>query len=233
MIRCCATSRSGFPTIHGGTWLNSIVTLNGPAPLETAARSLARVGSEEAAWLAQYSENNRMPGVGELLSTEAVMRYRARAREQRTRAGRIKAAILVYAYALESDHPDRATERGAPRADFGEMANLWATRPHSTSGAKPITGSSKPTSPSGRARSVVSIRRCCPPPKWTRSTTRCSTTTSARSRRPPRHRRNRLWRSCTPHHHRLPAELASRDSQTNPTRMQWLRTYYGVTIHYK
>jgi len=114
----------GFLTIHGGTWLNSIVTLNGPAPLQTAARSLARVGSGEAAWLARYAENNRMPGVRELLSTEAVIRYRARAREQRTRAGRIKAAILVYAYALENDHPDRASgARGAARG-FGEIANL-------------------------------------------------------------------------------------------------------------
>ena len=114
----------GLLTIHGGTRLNSIVTLKGPAPLETAARSLARVGSEEAAWLAQYAENNHMPGVRELLSTEAVIRYRARAREQRTRAGRIKAAILVYAYALEKDYPDRVFgARGAARG-FGEMANL-------------------------------------------------------------------------------------------------------------
>ena len=82
------------------------------------------MGSEQADWLAQYAENNRMPGVRELLSTEAVIRYRARAREQRTRAGRIKAAILVYAYALEKDYPDRVFgARGAARG-FGEMANL-------------------------------------------------------------------------------------------------------------
>lgn len=114
----------GLLIIHGGTWLNSIVTLNGPAPLVTAARSLARVGSEQADWLARHAENNRMPGVRELLSTKAVTRYRARAREQRTRAGRVEAAILVYAYALENDHPDRARgARGAARG-FGEIANL-------------------------------------------------------------------------------------------------------------
>ncbi len=114
----------GFLTIHGGTWLNSIVTLKGPAPLETAARNLSRVGSEEAAWLAQYSENNRMPGVGEMLSSEAVLRNRARARQQRTRAGRIEAAILVYAYALESDHPDRAIGARSAVRSFGALANL-------------------------------------------------------------------------------------------------------------
>ncbi len=114
----------GFLTIHGGTWLNSIVTLKGPVPLETAARSLARVGSQEAAWLARYAENNRMPGVRELLSTEAVMRYRARACDQRARAGRIKAAILVYAYALEKDHPDRASGARGTARGFGEIANL-------------------------------------------------------------------------------------------------------------
>jgi len=114
----------GFLTIHGGTWLNSIVTLKGPAPLETAARSLARISSQEAAWLALYAENNSMPSIRELLSAEAVKSYRARAREQRTRAGRIKAAILIYAYALEKDQPNRASgARGAARG-FGEIANL-------------------------------------------------------------------------------------------------------------
>lgn len=114
----------GFLTIHGGTWLNSVVTLNAPAPLDTAARTLARIGSEEAAWLALHAENNRMPGLQDLLSAASVTRYRARARAQRTRAGRIQAAILVYAYALENHHPDLARgARGAAR-DFGEMANL-------------------------------------------------------------------------------------------------------------
>jgi hypothetical protein len=114
----------GLLTIHGGTWLNSIVTLNGPAPLGEAARNLARVGSQEAAWLAEYSRNNRMPRLGGLLSTEAVQRYRARAREQRTRAGRIEAAILAYAYAQEKDHPDEARGARGAAGGFGEMANL-------------------------------------------------------------------------------------------------------------
>ncbi len=114
----------GFLTVHGGTWLNSIVTLNGPPPLETAARTVARVGSQEGGWLAKYSENNRMPGVGELLSVEATKRYRARAREQRTRTGRIQAAVLVYAYALEKDYPDYARGARGAAGGFGEIANL-------------------------------------------------------------------------------------------------------------
>jgi hypothetical protein len=113
-----------FLTVHGGTSLNSIVTLTGPAQPEEAARNLARIGSQEAAWLAKYSENNRMPSLRELLSTEAVMRYRARAREQRTRAGRIKAVILAYAYALETDYPDRARGARGAANGFGELANL-------------------------------------------------------------------------------------------------------------
>ena len=114
----------GFLTIHGGTWLNSIITLRGPAPLETAARCLARVGAEEAAWLALHAENNTMPSINELLSAEAVKRYRARAREQRTRAGRIKVAILIYAYALEKDGENRAREARGTARGFGEIANL-------------------------------------------------------------------------------------------------------------
>lgn len=117
-------ANAGFLRIHGGTSLNSIVTLSGPAPLEAAARSLARTVAPEAQWLAEYSTNNRMPTVGEMLSTEAVVRYRSRAREQRTRAGRIKAAILVYAYALEKDFPDYADGARGAADGYGEIANL-------------------------------------------------------------------------------------------------------------
>jgi hypothetical protein len=113
-----------YLTIHGGTSLNSIVTLNRPAPLETAARNLARIGAEEADWLSKHSKNNRMPTLGELLSAEAVRRYRARAREQRTRAGRLKTAILLYAYALEREHPDTARAVRNAADGFGELANL-------------------------------------------------------------------------------------------------------------
>ena len=65
-----------------------------------------------------------MPGVGELLSVEATKRYRARAREQRTRMGRIQAAVLVYAYALEKDYPDYARGARGAAGGFGEIANL-------------------------------------------------------------------------------------------------------------
>ena len=115
---------AGFLTIHGGTALNSIVTLNSPAELETAARNLARIGAQDAEWLARNSVNNRMPSARELISTEAVASHRIQAREQRTRAGRIEAAILIYAYALEKDHADMARGARGAADDFGEMANL-------------------------------------------------------------------------------------------------------------
>jgi len=115
---------AGFVTIHGGTSLNSIVTLDAPAALADAARNLAGTATREAQWLSEFSQNNRMPGIGEMLSAEAVARRRLQAREQRTRAGRIEAAILIYAYALEKDHRDRAEgARGAARG-YGEIANL-------------------------------------------------------------------------------------------------------------
>ncbi|MCU0247722.1 MAG: hypothetical protein MUC42_14200, partial [Bryobacter sp.] len=111
-------------TVHGGSDRNSIVTLREPPPLEAAAREFARVGAVEAEWLARFAKNNRMPGVAELLSVEAIAKSRARSREQRTRAGRIKAAALVYAYALEKDHRDRAERARSLAGGFGEMANL-------------------------------------------------------------------------------------------------------------
>jgi hypothetical protein len=114
---------AGLLSIHGGTPVNSIATLNGPASLDVAARNLVRIGVQEADWLAKYSENNSMPNARELLSTEVLMRYRARGREQRTRVGRIEAAILVYAYALEKDYPDYARGLRDAADDFGELAN--------------------------------------------------------------------------------------------------------------
>ena len=115
---------SSFLTIHGGSALNSIVTLDRPASVAAAARIVARTGAVEAGWLGQYSENNRMPGVKELLSAASAQRYLSRAHEQRTRAGRIKAAILIYAYALEREHPDLAPGVRDAADGFGEVANL-------------------------------------------------------------------------------------------------------------
>ena len=53
-----------------------------------------------------------------------LVRYRNQARAQRTRAGRIKAAILVYAYALEPLYPDKAMGARGTARGFGELANL-------------------------------------------------------------------------------------------------------------
>jgi hypothetical protein len=115
---------SGWIRVHGGSKLTSIVTLPPARSLEEVTPVLATLISEEAAWLHNHAVNNRFPPLGELFSPAAIEAYRGRRNEQRTHAGRISAAVLIYAYALEKDHASFAAGvRGSVRG-WGSIANF-------------------------------------------------------------------------------------------------------------
>ncbi|MCW5979089.1 MAG: hypothetical protein KIT09_13495 [Bryobacteraceae bacterium] len=115
---------AGWIRVHGGSALTSIATLPAPAPLEAVAAPLAEVISEEAAWLHDHAFNNRFPPLGEVFSPAAIARYRERRAVQRTHAGRIQSAVLIYAHALEPSRPDIALGvRGSVRG-WGSVANF-------------------------------------------------------------------------------------------------------------
>jgi len=113
----------GLVTIHGGSAITSIVTLK-PAPLEAVVPVVARMISEEAAWLSANAKNN-VPAPWEVVRSPAALAEWRRARVvQRGRAGRLQLAMALYAYALESTAPQTARgARGAVRG-FGSMASF-------------------------------------------------------------------------------------------------------------
>jgi hypothetical protein len=115
---------AGWLKLHGGSALTSVATLGEPQAPPKVAPVLAQLISEEAAWLARHAFNNRFPPLRVALSPQALASWRARRAEQRTHAGRISAAVLVYAYALEASKPEIAAGvRRSVRA-WGSVANF-------------------------------------------------------------------------------------------------------------
>ncbi len=116
--------QAGWAAVHGGSAQTAIVTLAAPAPLEEAAAVAAGILSEESQWLARNAVNNRMPPSADLFDFNRIAQRRRRMAVQRAHAGRIQAAVLVYACALESADPERARRaREAARA-WGAIANF-------------------------------------------------------------------------------------------------------------
>jgi hypothetical protein len=60
--------------------------------------------------MADHAVNNTLEPIMEVLSAEGITVRRTRLLEQRIHAGRIAVAHLILAYALETDHPERAEE---------------------------------------------------------------------------------------------------------------------------
>lgn len=116
--------KRGLVKVHGGSALSSVVTLPAPLPVEWTAPIVAKIMSEEASWLAANAVNNELAPRREIFSRSAIEARRLRTAEQRSRAGRIEVAVLVYAYSLErAGDPHALGTRGAARG-FGNLANF-------------------------------------------------------------------------------------------------------------
>lgn len=115
---------AGWLRVHGGSALTSVVTLGEPPAPQAAAPVLAELISEQAAWLARHAFNNRFPPFSAVLSPAALADWRARRAEQRAHAGRIVAAVLVYAYALEASRPEIAAGVRRSARAWGSVANF-------------------------------------------------------------------------------------------------------------
>jgi hypothetical protein len=116
--------RRGWVTVHGGSAITSVVTLKPAAPLEAVVPVVAPIISEEASWLSANARNNVSAPWSVLRSTAALAEWRRALAIQRTHAGRLQTAVVLYAYALESTAPPLARGmRGAVRG-FGSLANF-------------------------------------------------------------------------------------------------------------
>jgi len=117
-------ARAGWLRVHDGSALTSVVSLGELQPPQGVAPVLAELISEEAAWLARHAFNNRFPPLGVALSPKALAELRARRAEQRTHAGRISAAVLVYANAVEASRPEIAAGLRRSVRAWGSVANF-------------------------------------------------------------------------------------------------------------
>jgi hypothetical protein len=113
----------GLVQVHGGGLL-SVVTLPRAAQPDEIAAEVAHVVETEARWLSEHAVNNRMAPAEDFFSSQRLAERRRVQLEQRTHAGRLELATLVYAYALEATDPVTAKGvRGAARG-FGNIANF-------------------------------------------------------------------------------------------------------------
>jgi hypothetical protein len=114
----------GWITVHGGSERTALVTLPGPARLEDTTPHLAEIIHRECLWLAENAVNNEMPPPEELFDSGAIDEFRHNTTIQRNHAGRVEAAVLVYAYAAEAvDAELAAGTRGSARG-WGSIANF-------------------------------------------------------------------------------------------------------------
>ncbi len=112
----------GLVKIHGGTARMSVMTLDRQGALAEAAELASKIISQEAVWLSDHAVNNVMPPPAVMFSRPGIAQWRERLNEQRFRMGRIEAAVLVYAYALEKTSAAHARGARSAASGFGSIA---------------------------------------------------------------------------------------------------------------
>lgn len=110
----------GWVHVHGGSATTSVVTLtSSPAPIQDVMPVVHRIIADEADWLADHARNNVRAPAG--VDRDAWQRLMA---EQRIHAGRLYAASVVYAHALERRNPAEARTMRTMTRGFGSLANF-------------------------------------------------------------------------------------------------------------
>ncbi len=114
----------GWLRVEGGSATTTVATLGAPPPLAAVAPVAAHLFAGEASWLAAHAQNNVLPPPSVIVKPAALALWRQVLLDQRTHAGRLQLAMVLYAYALEGPAPRTAhAMRGAVRG-FGSIANF-------------------------------------------------------------------------------------------------------------
>lgn len=121
-----AMERRRWVRVWGGTKHSTVATLTAPAPLGDAAAAAGRIVATQAGWLSEHAVNNsfnsadwRVP-----LSPPELAAWHVRLLNQRERGGRIELALILYAYALEPQHPTQAAAMRRTARGFGVIASF-------------------------------------------------------------------------------------------------------------
>jgi len=115
---------AGLARSHGGGRTTAIVTLPRPGDPVQINTLVAETIRREAEWLADNAVANVFPEVALLFDVENLESWRARMTTQKWRAGRIQLAFLLYAYAIEAEHPDVAAGVRRSAGAWGGVANF-------------------------------------------------------------------------------------------------------------
>jgi hypothetical protein len=114
----------GLVSDHGGGRETSIVTLTRPGDPAEINPLLADIIEREAAWLVENAVPNVFPPPSMLFNVAEVRARRERMAIQKLHVGRIQLAVLLYAYAIEGEHPEVASGVRHAARGWGGVANF-------------------------------------------------------------------------------------------------------------
>ncbi|MFC1660724.1 hypothetical protein ACFL3S_04540 [Gemmatimonadota bacterium] len=114
----------GLVRSHGGGQTTSIVTLPAPGNPDDVRLLAAETIRREVGWLVDHGVPNVFPEPSILFDPEAMQAWRADMVVQKARAGRIQLAVLLYAYAVEAEHPQIAAGVRRSAGGWGSVANF-------------------------------------------------------------------------------------------------------------
>jgi len=114
----------GLATDHGGGRETSIVTLPVAGDPDEVNPLVVDVIERETAWLTENAVPNLFPPATMLFDVSEIRARRERMAIQKTHVGRIQLAVLLYAYAIEAEHPELAAGVRRAGRGWGGVANF-------------------------------------------------------------------------------------------------------------
>jgi hypothetical protein len=114
----------GLITDHGGGRETSIVTLPVAGDPDEVNPLVVDVIERETAWLTENAVPNLFPPATMLFNVSEIRARREAMAIQKAHVGRIQLVVLLYAYAIEADHPDIAAGVRRSARGWGGVANF-------------------------------------------------------------------------------------------------------------
>jgi hypothetical protein len=112
--------------VYGGVGANSVITLSNALPLDGVGSAVSPVICSEAGWLSRNAIENTI-GAGDwrsLVNSSAARRRQTTLSAQRTSAGRIALACLLYSRSMQSTDPGKARSLRRIARGFGVIASF-------------------------------------------------------------------------------------------------------------